>query len=511
MAQQFSGAPYLNSYGVQDRYSYNGELPPDTAIGEQSLNRKQQIANLLLQQGLQGAGSGQMVGRFYVPTSGAQHASKLGEILAGALGTHAIDQQRNELSDTMNTQRAQAVTDYIQKTSPQPVTTELEGPGAPVPSATANDWVNQLTPGEVHDGRISQELAAGGPGMTQEGARPTTTTMQPASADSKRAALIQAMTSQIPGLRQFAHFQAQQDQAAQEHDTQRAFLSTEKAADRDVRREGIQSNALTRAEMIRGNMINTQAQIDARNQAGKDANDLKAELARQNADLQKTLHGMDIQGRKDVAGIVAESRTDVAGMKAGQKGQMPPAALKMQQEGLDAIGTASSLNADLKALDDQVSSGQLKLGMVDNLLGTAKNYVGMSDESSRKLSTFKATLEKQRNDSLRLNKGVQTEGDAVRAWNELIANINDPKLVSQRLKEIIEINARAANLRQLEVDTIRRNYGLDPLDTHEFRNQPAAVGAGSVAPAKIASDDDFNALPSGAMFIGPDGKTRKKP
>src|SRR3990167_5319350 len=66
MAQQFSGAPYLNSYGVQDRYGYQGEVSPDVAIEEQALNRKQQIANLLVQQGLQGAGSGQMVGRFLV-------------------------------------------------------------------------------------------------------------------------------------------------------------------------------------------------------------------------------------------------------------------------------------------------------------------------------------------------------------------------------------------------------------------------------------------------------------
>ena len=28
---------------------------------------------------------------------------------------------------------------------------------------------------------------------------------------------------------------------------------------------------------------------------------------------------------------------------------------------------------------------------------------------------------------------------------------------------------------------------------------------------KISSDADYNALPSGATFIGPDGKTRRKP
>jgi hypothetical protein len=30
-------------------------------------------------------------------------------------------------------------------------------------------------------------------------------------------------------------------------------------------------------------------------------------------------------------------------------------------------------------------------------------------------------------------------------------------------------------------------------------------------PAKVATDADYNALPSGTMFVGPDGKTRRKP
>lgn len=47
---------------------------------------------------------------------------------------------------------------------------------------------------------------------------------------------------------------------------------------------------------------------------------------------------------------------------------------------------------------------------------------------------------------------------------------------------------------------------------------PAAPGANAPAtpvappaPIKIQNDDDFNKLPSGALFIGPDGHTRKKP
>jgi len=39
----------------------------------------------------------------------------------------------------------------------------------------------------------------------------------------------------------------------------------------------------------------------------------------------------------------------------------------------------------------------------------------------------------------------------------------------------------------------------------------AAAAAPAGAPKRIATDADYNALPSGATFVGPDGKTRRKP
>ena len=187
--------------------------------------------------------------------------------------------------------------------------------------------------------------------------------------------------------------------------------------------------------------------------------------------------------RRDLAAQASGDRRMIAGMMDARREQknvpkLPTSALKMQQEELDAVGTASSINADLAAMGQQIDSGKLQLGPVNNLLAKGKNLIGASDESSRNLATFQSTLEKLRNDSLRLNKGVQTEGDAQRAWNEMITNINDPKVVKQRLGEIQKINERAANLRKMNVENIRQNFGVEPLDTGGYQNQPAAVGGG---------------------------------
>jgi len=42
-------------------------------------------------------------------------------------------------------------------------------------------------------------------------------------------------------------------------------------------------------------------------------------------------------------------------------------------------------------------------------------------------------------------------------------------------------------------------------------NLAPAKTADAKQPAKISGDAEYNALPSGATFIGPDGKTRRKP
>lgn len=164
------------------------------------------------------------------------------------------------------------------------------------------------------------------------------------------------------------------------------------------------------------------------------------------------------------------------GDKKTQGRPLPTAALKLQQEELDAIGTASTIASDLGEIKRQVDTKELQLGPGKNLANSALNMAGMSTKGSQKFASFKATLEKLRNDSLRLNKGVQTEGDAVRAWNEILTNINDQDLVSNRLEEVIKINERAKNLRTMNVDTIRANYGHDPLDLSGYNNLPTALG-----------------------------------
>lgn len=154
---------------------------------------------------------------------------------------------------------------------------------------------------------------------------------------------------------------------------------------------------------------------------------------------------------------------------------LPVGALKLQQEAAEAISIAGGIKADTAAITKQLDSGTLKLGPIKNLVSGARNFIGESSENSRNFASAKASLEKLRNDSLRLNKGTQTEGDAVRAWNELFANINDQEVVRKRLAEIQNINVRAINSHELTIKNIRDNYNAAPVDTSSRANVPPAV------------------------------------
>jgi len=172
----------------------------------------------------------------------------------------------------------------------------------------------------------------------------------------------------------------------------------------------------------------------------------------------KSFFDADVEREK--AQIKTEARDEATKSKP-----LPTAALKMQEDHIDAIGTAKGLDADLGKWDEMITSGKLDLGFFANPLNAAKTYTGFGgDEQSRNYSSFKTSLEKMRNDSLRLNKGIQTEGDALRIWKELIDGISDEDYVSQRLKELQAVNKRAVMIRKFQIDTIRNNYGKESMD-----------------------------------------------
>ena len=560
---------------ISTPYGYSGQMAPETAIAEQSLNRRRLLANMLTQQGLQPQ-QGRMVGRFFVGPSPVQGGAGLAQVLAGSLGNLAIDKKQKALMDDDRAMVVKAIQDWKDRqkqladvsqapvgsapsqVAPPAPTEQAPPPSSPLPESGAagpslqnigprpqQPAPNMTVPSDPQaflnqppvdyrnpaDQRMSSGVDPSGLDMTnvvpgdmstmvgsadpakaqaqlgdqapvaQTPAQPAP--VPPAAPPQQMAAagaprkttmddLAELLTHQHPQVRAYGQILAQQMQKEQEREQQQNFLSQEKAMDRDVRREGILENSRMREAQMQNTMALTQMQIEARMQQGKDANDLKESLAKQTAELQRLqiqtnaeLKKAEMGSRADIAKQHDETLKAIAQTKQQSKGTLPAPALKLQNEELDAIGAAAGIQKDMASVRAQVESGKLQLGPIKNFMSQGKNYAGMSDENSRNFASFKATLERMRNESLRLNKGVQTEGDSVRAWNELLDNINDPEVVKQRLAEIEAQNQRAVTLRQMNIDTIRQNFGAEPLDTSGYQSQPATVGAnkGQAAPA----------------------------
>lgn len=170
-------------------------------------------------------------------------------------------------------------------------------------------------------------------------------------------------------------------------------------------------------------------------------------------------------------------RNTVTGKTEGvprTSGKLSAAALNQQNEHLGALQSASAMNTKLERVKGLLDSRKLDLGLAKNIVAQGQNAIGLSSEASRAYASLRADLEKIRNDSLRLNKGVQTEGDAQRAWNELLTNLNDPSLVRQRLGEIEAYNQQAIAFHNDMVAQIREDSGMGPLDTSKFEARPLA-------------------------------------
>jgi len=174
--------------------------------------------------------------------------------------------------------------------------------------------------------------------------------------------------------------------------------------------------------------------------------------------------------------------TEQAKQQAAQEKPLPATIVKEQQKLRDQIDTASQMNKMLSTFEKQLDDGKLNLSLTGNLANKARNYLGASTDESTALASFQSGMEKMRNDSLRLNSGVQTEGDATRAWNELFANINDEKVVKQRLAEIRGYNESAINFKKADINAMRSEYGKGEFDDSAYTQKQQAATPQEIPP-----------------------------
>jgi hypothetical protein len=282
MPNIYTGA-FPQSVSSLDRYGYEG-LPPELAAEEQAINRRQQMANYLIQQGLQPA-QGQMAGRFYVAPSPWQGLAGLAQVGAGIYGGMQADKARQGISGKSNAMLQEALRNYQQASGPK----ITEGP-RPTAMVAPEPVMSGIAP-QPQQAPIQTELP--GPGA------PVST---PVSPDQKQQAIVeQLMLSKHPQAQRTGDILSRLTAAEQERAANRDFLTTEHALNRDLQRD------------LSGSKIDQMMALGLIKEAtGKQ---MKDELIAS----QERMNKERIQGTKDVAGIMAQSKVDAAAGKTALK------------------------------------------------------------------------------------------------------------------------------------------------------------------------------------------------
>ena len=167
------------------------------------------------------------------------------------------------------------------------------------------------------------------------------------------------------------------------------------------------------------------------------------------------------------------------------------------EEGQAAANLANDANRYLNS----IKSGAIPFGLKARAFVSASNLVGSENPEVIARNDFERFKTQLVNESLRLNKGTQTEGDAVRAAKEL-QGAESAADAGKAIQVLRDLNARKAKDSQSSIIRRRSNAKLEApevqLEVPKFEPH-------------VFTDADYANLPKGATFVDPKGVRRVKP
>lgn len=199
------------------------------------------------------------------------------------------------------------------------------------------------------------------------------------------------------------------------------------------------------------------------------------------ASAARTRQAMGIDGAQFA--LQRAGQWNPGGKNAGGASPLPVSALKELLGVEDALGGTQVLADIISKNARRLADGSLQVSPTSSLLARGRTLAGIATPGDVNYNEWQADLTKIVNESLRLNKGVQTEGDAQRAANELMS-ANDPATAAAALKRLAGFNQQAVELQQRKAALINGNYGRSASPAA----MPSAVEAfgGAAAPSAMA-------------------------
>lgn len=163
---------------------------------------------------------------------------------------------------------------------------------------------------------------------------------------------------------------------------------------------------------------------------------------------------------------------------------LPTDARKAEEADFEAISSLDNIIQDIGGIVDDFGynaetgefAGPLKIGPIDAVVGAFGSF-GLGGEGAKNIAKARDEFDRFKtrliNASLRLNKGVQTEGDAQRAAKEL-GNAKSEATAYAAVQELLKINQRARSARERAIARRRERFNLSGVDI------PAAATAADI-------------------------------
>ena len=223
-------------------------------------------------------------------------------------------------------------------------------------------------------------------------------------------------------------------------------------------------------------------------------------LAIQNAQLR--LQEQNVQFQQQLKQSEADRKAEAARTKP-----LPAYLAKDEEADYGTATAATNLASDANNFIGRIKSGEIKFGLKDRASIRTRQAFGSNDPDVLAREDYDKFLKVLTNESLRLNKGTQTEGDAVRAAKELESS-ESPQAAAAAMRRLVDINVRRT-----------QNAADDVLRRRKNANFPEPERAIEVPKfdVQIIDNADYQRFlknpkfPSGTVFIDPEGQRRTKP
>jgi hypothetical protein len=230
--------------------------------------------------------------------------------------------------------------------------------------------------------------------------------------------------------------------------------------------------------------------------------------------LENSRQGLLIQqGNQLLAQQNAQFQQDMKKAEADRKAEerknrpLPGYLAKEEEADFSAASAASNIATDAYGYINRIKTGEIKFGLKDRASIRARQLFGSGDTDVIAREEYDKFVTNLVNESLRLNKGTQTEGDAVREAKALQSS-ESKEAAASAMKRLVEINTRRVEGAVSSVEKRRANAGFPSAP------QPIAVPKFDVQIITPAEYDRFlknPKFPSGTVFVDPDGIRRVKP